>query len=85
MICYPSQSSSCNSKSVIANVVGWPFNVVTRHGTVAGLIGDRFGPFPYALRLRIALDTARAMEYLHSKNVLHRDLKPDNLLVLHIH
>ncbi|MFS8027139.1 putative mitogen-activated protein kinase kinase kinase TKL-Pl-6 family [Helianthus anomalus] len=32
-------------------------------------------------RLIIAMDVAFGMEYLHSKNIVHFDLKCDNLLV----
>lgn len=32
-------------------------------------------------RLIIAMDTAFGMEYLHNKNIVHFDLKSDNLLV----
>ena len=32
-------------------------------------------------RLIIAMDAAFGMEYLHSKNIVHFDLKCDNLLV----
>lgn len=32
-------------------------------------------------RLRIAMDAAFGMEYLHLKNIVHFDLKCDNLLV----
>lgn len=34
------------------------------------------------LKIKIALDCARGMDFLHKCNILHRDLKPDNLLVL---
>ncbi|BFU18178.1 protein kinase domain containing protein [Entamoeba histolytica] len=36
---------------------------------------------PYNLKLRMLYDTARGMSFLHENNILHLDLKPDNLLV----
>ena len=33
------------------------------------------------LRLKLALDCAKGIEYLHAKHVIHRDIKPGNLLV----
>jgi len=36
---------------------------------------------PWKLRIRIAIDVAYAMNYLHSKAMIHRDLKSQNLLV----
>eukprot|EP00026_Physarum_polycephalum_P006066 Phypoly_transcript_06107.p1 GENE.Phypoly_transcript_06107~~Phypoly_transcript_06107.p1 ORF type:complete len:166 (+),score=18.12 Phypoly_transcript_06107:604-1101(+) len=35
----------------------------------------------WGLRARIAIDIAKAMTFLHSKNVIHRDIKSKNCLV----
>jgi serine/threonine protein kinase len=32
-------------------------------------------------KLQIAIDTAKAIRYLHSLNIVHRDLKPENILL----
>jgi len=55
------------------------------YGTVHDLIQAKMSPFPFSLRMRCLLDAAKAMEYLHSRNVIHRDLKPENLLVPPLH
>ena len=39
------------------------------------------GPFPEPLALEIILQAARALEYLHQQGLVHRDVKPGNLLV----
>lgn len=48
---------------------------------VAG--GKRLWNMGYAQILKLALQTARGMEYLHDCNLIHRDLKSVNLLMDH--
>jgi len=42
----------------------------------------RFGRLPEATVARLALDTASGLAYAYRKGVCHRDVKPDNLLIL---
>lgn len=42
---------------------------------------ERSGPLPLEEVLLLARDIASALDYAHSRNVLHRDVKPDNILL----
>ena len=44
--------------------------LMQRHGRLA--VGDA---------VHIILDVARALEHAHSRNIVHRDIKPDNILI----
>ncbi|WKA01822.1 hypothetical protein VitviT2T_020081 [Vitis vinifera] len=40
-------------------------------------------PLGWKKRIKIALGTAKGLEYLHKNNIIHRDMRPNNILVNH--
>lgn len=47
-----------------------------------GTVADRVKPqVPHEQAIRLAIESARAVQVLHDAGVLHRDIKPTNLLV----
>jgi serine/threonine protein kinase len=42
---------------------------------------ERSGSLPIGDAVHIVLEIARALEHAHSRNIVHRDIKPDNILL----
>lgn len=61
---------------------GWHFIVMelVRGGNVAELI-NREGPLPTGMAMRYAAEVADGLEHAHQSGILHRDVKPSNLLL----
>jgi serine/threonine-protein kinase len=50
-------------------------------GQSAQALLEKQGRLALGDAVHIALDVARALEHAHSRNVVHRDIKPDNILI----
>jgi serine/threonine protein kinase len=49
--------------------------------TLARLIEDRGGPLPFDQVVQIAMDVCSALAAAHARNLIHRDVKPANIMV----
>lgn len=59
------------------------FAIVTEFcpfGNLGGVIKKE--SFGYVHKLKALVDTAKGMNFLHRSNIMHRDLKPDNILMV---
>lgn len=50
-------------------------------GPSARTLLDREGRIPVSQAVHITLDIARALDYVHARDFVHRDIKPDNILI----
>jgi serine/threonine-protein kinase len=48
----------------------------TAHATL-----NRMGRFPVGMAVKVGLDIAQALAFMHARQYIHRDVKPDNILL----
>ncbi|MFE3758533.1 protein kinase [Nocardia tengchongensis] len=64
-------------------VVPWICMKYIGGGDVAQRMSERGGPLPDDQAVGILTDAARALDYAHRHGILHRDVKPGNILLDH--
>jgi serine/threonine-protein kinase len=78
-----------NHPNIVRNIAVGQDKVTSKHylvmefvdGPSALEILEQKGRLAVGDAVHIALDIARGLEHAHSRNVIHRDIKPDNILI----
>jgi serine/threonine-protein kinase len=78
-----------NHPNIVRNLAVGQDRVTGKHylvmeyvdGTSALELLQRHGRLSIGDGVHIILDVARALEHAHSRNIVHRDIKPDNILI----
>jgi serine/threonine-protein kinase len=78
-----------NHPNIVRNLAVGQDQVTRKHylvleyvdGPSAHALLNRFGRLSVGDAVHIVLDIARALEHAHSRSVVHRDIKPDNILL----
>jgi eukaryotic-like serine/threonine-protein kinase len=78
-----------NHPNIVRNLVVGQDKATSKHYLVMDYVDgpsalevlQRQGRLSVGDSVHIALDIARALEHAHSRNIVHRDIKPDNILI----
>jgi len=79
-----------NHPNIVRNLAVGQDSVSSRHylvleyvdGPSAHALLEKFGRLSVGDAVHIILDIARGLEHAHSRNIVHRDIKPDNILIM---
>jgi hypothetical protein len=59
----------------------WLVSEYVANGCLSKLLYDTAQPLTWSRRVRFALDVTQALAFIHSKQLMHRDVKAENLLL----